>query len=184
MSGVKGLLAVLGLVAALSGGAAAAEGVVTVAPSPLRAQVMYSDMTNVGSGVFIRVWQVGAKDFLASVRTAEAGMVELPALDVGRYVLVVNDRARVDLHVSRDAKATAEPTRIVIPRGQGTYARLTPAQQVAALTLLAAAGEEGAPAEDGESDSDILAPILIVAGVGAGAGGYAYYRHRRRRVSP
>jgi hypothetical protein len=122
--------------------------ILRVAAAPFSARVVYPDGTPAGGAMPVRLWRVGEREFLHTALTDDDGIFALPALEEGRYVLVVNDRVMVEMEVSREVKPLAGPAQIVIPRGQGAYAGLSAAQQLVMLAAMTAVPPDGPDDEE------------------------------------
>ena len=153
---------------------------VVVAPGELSGNVTYADGESVGEDVPVRLWSVGAEEFVCEILTDEGGAYLLPELQDGRYFLVVADRVLVDVRVQAESEDALEALDVVIPHGKGAFAQMDLEHRAALLGMLAAAAAEeeeeeeggGVPVE-GPAGAGVLKTVLISgAAVAIGVGVY------------
>ena len=135
---------------------------VVVAPGELSGNVTYADGKSVGEDVPVRLWSVGAEEFVCEILTDEGGAYLLPELQDGRYFLGVADRVLVDVRVQAESEDALEALDVVIPHGRGAFAQMDLEHRAAVLGMLAA----GAAEEEEEEEEGGGVPVEGAAGAG------------------
>lgn len=119
---------------------------VRVPSQAIQAQALYPDGKTAVSEASVKVWDVEDPEFVWRGKADKKGRFELPALELGDYLLIVADRVTIPLRVDKDVTTLEESESSIdlfVPHGRGKFAEMSLDEQAVLLAQFEEGGAEG-----------------------------------------
>jgi hypothetical protein len=118
---------------------------VRVPSQSIEARALYPDGKTPVSEASVKVWDVEDPEFVWRGKADKKGRFELPALELGDYLLIVADRVTIPLRVDKDVATLEESESIdlFVPHGRGKFAEMSLDEQAVVLAQFDEGGAEG-----------------------------------------